>query len=318
MANRFAIVFPGQGAQAVGMLSALAASERLVTDTYAEASDVLGFDLWQVTQHGPEQDLNQTATTQPALLAAGVAISRIWHNRSGASAAVCAGHSLGEYAALVHAGSLTFADAVRLVHERGLAMQAAVPVGEGAMAAILGLDDNTVHEVCAQVTAQQVVTAANLNATGQVVIAGHASAVERAIAAAKAAGAKRAVMLAVSVPSHCPLMQPAAEKMHELLAATPIQPPSIPVLHNVTAAQANNVVEIRKLLEAQLVSPVRWVDIVLEIAHQGITRILEFGPGQVLAGLHKRIRTHRGMLETLPVSDPASLAIALAATHQIE
>jgi [acyl-carrier-protein] S-malonyltransferase len=308
-------VFPGQGSQSVGMLAGLASAYPLVGDTFAEASAALGFDLWRLVQEGPPDHLNLTHNTQPAMLAVGVAVWRVWEQQGGTRPAYLAGHSLGEYAALVVGGAIDFADAVRLVAERGRLMQAAVPEGTGAMAAILGLDDDQVRAACAQAAAGEVVEPVNFNSPGQVVIAGHAGAVARAVEAAKLAGAKRAVPLPVSVPSHCALMRPAAEQLAQRLAATAVRMPAIPVLHNVDVAVAPTVDAIRDRLARQLHSPVRWVETVQRLAAEGVVLIVEAGPGKVLAGLSKRIDKN---LETVAVYDPESLAAALEAAHARE
>jgi len=304
-----AIVFPGQGSQAVGMLSELAASYPLVNETFAQASDVLGYDLWTLTQDGPEDELNRTDRTQPAMLAAGVAVWRVWQQAGGAVPGVMAGHSLGEYTALVCAGAMDFADAISLVEQRGRYMQSAVPAGVGAMAAILGLDDATVADVCNRAAAGEVVSPVNFNSPGQVVIAGNADAVQRAIGLAKEAGAKRALPLAVSVPSHCALMQSAAEQLAGSLVQTGISAPSIPVIQNVDAARHDQPNAIRDNLKKQLYSPVQWVLTVQNMGGQGVTRIVEAGPGKVLAGLCKRIDKS---IASAAVFDPDSLSAALA------
>jgi len=304
-----AFLFPGQGSQAVGMLADLAAAFPQVRDTFAEASEVLGFDLWRLVQQGPETELNQTANTQPALLAAGVAVWRVWYGQTRICPAWMAGHSLGEYTALVCAESLAFPDAVRLVAQRGRLMQTAVPEGKGAMAAILGLEDHVVVGICNQVgAADGLVAAANFNAPGQVVIAGEAEAVEKACEAAKAAGAKRAVRLAVSVPSHCELMRPAAEKMAQLLEETPLRTPRVAVVHNVDVGTHAAPEVIRVLLAQQLYSPVRWSDTIRFLHDQGVDRFVEAGPGKVLTGLNRRIVKS---CQTLPIYDPATLDIAM-------
>jgi [acyl-carrier-protein] S-malonyltransferase len=308
-------VFPGQGSQAVGMLAELAAAYPLVGDTFAEASAALGLDLWRLVQEGPAEELNLTHNTQPAMLAAGVAVWRVWQQQGGVQPAYLAGHSLGEYTALVAGGAIAFADAVRLVAERGRLMQAAVPEGTGAMAAILGLDDDQVRAACAQAAAGEVVEAVNFNSPGQVVIAGHAGAVARAVEAAKAAGAKRAVTLPVSVPSHCALMRPAAERLAQRLASMAVRVPQIPVLHNVDVAVASTADAVRDRLARQLHSPVRWAETVKRLAAEGVTLVVEAGPGKVLAGLNKRIDKN---LESVAAYDPASLAAALEAAHARE
>jgi len=303
-----AMVFPGQGSQSVGMLAALSDSAAEVTATFAEASSVLDYDLWQLVRDGPEEQLNSTDRTQPAMLAAGVAVWRAWQGRGGARPALMAGHSLGEYTALVCAGALDFAAAIALVAERGRCMQSAVPAGVGAMAAILGLDDAAVAAVCEQSAGGDIVSPVNFNSPGQVVIAGHAAAVERAVAAAKTAGARRAVLLPVSVPSHCALMEPAAQAFAAQLAATPMRMPDIPVVQNVDASSHDSVEAIRDSLSRQLYSPVQWVRTVEAMAARGITRIIEAGPGKVLTGLNKRIDAN---INSAAVLDPASLDSAL-------
>ncbi|MAT64586.1 MAG: [acyl-carrier-protein] S-malonyltransferase [Gammaproteobacteria bacterium] len=303
-----AYVFPGQGSQSVGMLAELAAAHPVVGETFAEASEVLGYDLWQLTQDGPAEQLNQTDRTQPAMLAAGVAVWRVLAQATDKRPALLAGHSLGEYSALVCAGVLEFPAAVKLVESRARFMQEAVPAGAGAMAAILGLDDDAVREVCRQAADGEVVEPVNFNAPGQVVIAGDAAAVERAVVQAKAAGAKRAVPLPVSVPSHCSLMQPAAEALSAELARADLRPPSIDVIHNVDVHSHSDANEIRELLARQLHNPVRWVETVRHMQAEGVTRLVECGPGKVLAGLNKRIVKD---MTALPVYDPASLDAAL-------
>ena len=306
----FAIVFPGQGSQAVGMLAELAAEHPQVSETFAEASEALGYDLWQLVQNGPDTDLNQTDKTQPAMLAAGIACWRVWQAAEGATPAFVAGHSLGEYTALVASGALDFAIAIKLVEQRGQLMQAAVPEGEGAMAAILGLTDEQVITACADAAQGDVVQAVNFNAPGQVVIAGAAAAVQRAADQAKEAGAKRALLLPVSVPSHCDLMKPAAEKLSTALAEIELATPGIKVIHNVDVASHEDGAAIKEILAAQLFSPVRWVETIQTLSVAGVESIVECGPGKVLAGLNKRI--DRGMTAS-PVFDAKSLAAALDA-----
>jgi len=306
----FAIVFPGQGSQAVGMLAELAGEYSQVTDTFAEASEVLGYDLWNLIQNGPDTELNQTDKTQPAMLAAGIACWRVWQAAEGAAPAFVAGHSLGEYTALVASGALDFATAIKLVEKRGQLMQAAVPEGEGAMAAILGLTDDQVKTACSEAAQGDVVQAVNFNAPGQVVIAGAAGAVQRATDLAKEAGAKRALILPVSVPSHCDLMKPAAEKLAEEFASIDLATPSIKVIHNVDVASHDDAAAIKEVLAAQLYSPVRWVETIQALAANGVDTIVECGPGKVLAGLNKRIDRD---MNALPVFDTASLAKALEA-----
>ncbi|MBP6807281.1 MAG: ACP S-malonyltransferase [Chromatiaceae bacterium] len=312
MSKQIAIIFPGQGSQSVGMLGELATSWPLVRETFAEASDTLGMDLWQVSSQGPKELLDRTDITQPAMLAAGVAVWRIWNQAGGLAPAWMAGHSLGEFTALVCAGALGFGDAVALVAQRGRFMQEAVPAGAGAMAAVLGLADDQVVAVCAQAAQGGILEPVNFNSPGQVVIAGEVAAVERGIAAAKAAGAKRAVLLPVSVPSHCALMRPAAERLAATLAAITLKTPRIPVLHNVTVDAVVDPAAIRDRLVRQLYSPVRWVETVRCLADQGVGLLLEAGPGKVLTGLTKRIDDR---LEALAVLDPKSLALALEATN---
>lgn len=311
MTQQLAVFFPGQGSQAVGMLDALAESHPSVKHTFEEASDALGRDLWSLVGQGPKEDLDRTENTQPAMLAAGVAVWRVWQQSGGRPATVMAGHSLGEYAALVAAGALGFADGIRLAADRARFMQDAVPAGEGAMAAVLGLEDARVVALCAEQVQGDVLSAVNFNSPGQVVIAGSAAAVARAIDAAKAAGAKRALPLPVSVPSHCALMRPAAERLAERLADVALAVPSVPVIHNVNVAPAGDVESLRRLLVEQLYSPVRWVETVASVAAQGVTTALECGPGKVLTGLNKRIADN---LTTLPVFDPKTLDAALEAT----
>lgn len=284
-----AIVFPGQGSQSIGMLGALATDYSQVIDTFDLASDVLGYDLWQLVQDGPGDELNETDKTQPAMLAAGVSVWRVWQDAGGPAPALMAGHSLGEYTALVCAGALDFQDAVSLVAERGRCMQSAVPAGSGAMAAILGLDDAAVAAVCEQAASGEVVSPVNYNSPGQVVIAGSTGAVLRAMTLAKETGAKRAVQLPVSVPSHCALMQPAAEQFAARLNATVIKTPSFKVMQNVDATLHDDPETIRENLSRQLYSPVQWVASVQAMGKQGVTRIIEAGPGKVLTGLCKRI-----------------------------
>ncbi|MDH5183905.1 MAG: ACP S-malonyltransferase [Gammaproteobacteria bacterium] len=304
-----AFVFPGQGSQSVGMLAELAESFPIVKQTYQEASDVLGYDLWKLISEGPVEELNQTHITQPALLAAGIAVWRVWQQKGGAQPVVLAGHSLGEYTALVAAGAISFVDAIALVAERGKYMQEAVPAGEGGMAAILGLDDDKVIAVCEQAADGEIVSAVNFNSPGQVVIAGQASAVDRAIEIAKEAGAKRALKLAVSAPSHCALMQPAAKRLAERLASIEIQPPSIPVINNADVSMTTDADAIRDALVRQLYSPVRWVESVEKMSSDGVDRLIECGPGKVLVGLNKRIVK---TMSAAAIFDIATLDAALA------
>jgi len=305
---KLAFVFPGQGSQSVGMMQGWG-DRADVRATFAEASDALGQDLWSLATDGPADLLNQTVNTQPAMLAADIAAWRVWQAAGGATPALLAGHSLGEYAALVAAGALNFADAIKLVRFRAEAMQAAVPEGVGAMAAILGLDDDAVRAVCADAAAGEVVEAVNLNSPGQVVIAGNKAAVERAMALAKEKGAKRALPLPVSVPSHSSLMLPAAEKLLAHLQGIAIATPTIPVLHNTDVQSHSEPHAIRAALAKQLHTPVRWVETVQALKAAGIERVIECGPGKVLAGLAKRIDDS---LPAVALVDEASLAAALS------
>ena len=289
MTEKFAVVFPGQGSQSVGMLSELFDSHTVVQQTFTEASDALGLDLWAMIKDGPAEQLNQTHNTQPAMLASGIAVWRALNEAGIPAPAKMAGHSLGEYTALVAAGSLDFSDAIKLVAERGRLMQQAVPEGEGAMAAILGLDDDQVRSICLDAADGQVVEAVNFNSPGQVVIAGNKTAVERAMGLAKEAGAKRALPLPVSAPSHCALMKPAAEKLSESLALITVKLPELPVIHNVNVAPATSPDEVSSLLAQQLYSPVRWVETIQSLKNEDINLVVEAGPGKVLTGLCKRI-----------------------------
>jgi [acyl-carrier-protein] S-malonyltransferase len=292
------------------MLAELGAQQSVIVDTFAEASSALGYDLWALTQNGPEEQLNQTDKTQPAILAASVAIWRLWLAEGGAQPAFVAGHSLGEYSALVAAGSLPFADAVKLVELRGQLMQQAVPAGQGGMAAILGLDDADVLAACAEASQGDVVSAVNFNAPGQVVIAGSAAAVERAIEACKAKGAKRAMALPVSVPSHCDLMRPVAERFAASVEAIAWQAPQIPLVQNVSAAVVADLDALKRDLLAQLYSPVRWVESMVALGERGVTSLVECGPGKVLSGLNKRCV--KG-INTYNLDTPEAFAAARAA-----
>lgn len=305
-----AAVFPGQGSQSVGMLAELLPQYPEIKQAFIEASEVLDYDLWELIQTGPEERLNATERTQPALLATGVALWRVWLAQNGLRPAYMAGHSLGEYTALVCAGALDFKTAIKLVAFRGQAMQQAVPVGVGAMAAILGLEDEAVRQACTEAARNQVVQAVNFNSPGQVVIAGQKTAVERAMEICKAKGAKRAMLLPVSVPSHCALMKPAAERLGVMLSATTLRAPGIPVVHNVDVAVHPEAEAIREVLKAQLYSPVRWVETVEFLVKQGVSRLVEFGPGRVLSGLTKRINKS---VEAYPVYDVQTLQTALVA-----
>ena len=306
--TQIAFVFPGQGSQTVGMLTELAATYPRVEETFREASDALGYDLWQLVSQGPAEELNKTWQTQPALLAASVAIYRVWQQQGGEKPVLMAGHSLGEYSALVCAGVLNFADAVKLVELRGKLMQEAVPEGTGAMQAIIGLDDAAIRKACEESAQGQVVSPVNFNSPGQVVIAGNKEAVERAGAACKAAGAKRALPLPVSVPSHCALMKPAADKLAVALESITFNAPAVPVINNVDVKAETDAAAIRHALVRQLYSPVRWTESVEAMAAQGVTQLLEMGPGKVLTGLTKRIVDS---LTAAAVNDTASLTAAL-------
>ena len=283
-----AFVFPGQGSQKVGMLAEFA-DVTIVRDTYAQASHVLGYDLWELSQNGPQEELNMTEVTQPLLLTASVALWRLWNDKGGAKPSLMAGHSLGEFSALVCADVIDFADAVDLVRKRGQFMQSAVPVGIGAMAAIIGLDDDQVDAACAAVADGECVNGVNYNSPGQVVIAGHASAVERAMAACKEAGAKRALPLPVSAPFHTDLMRPAGEELAKVVEQMAFSAPSIPVVHNVSIAPEQDPAAIKALVVEQIFSPVPWTQCVQYMASQGVTDIVECGAGKVLSGLNKRI-----------------------------
>ncbi|AXL51580.1 ACP S-malonyltransferase [Paraburkholderia caffeinilytica] len=300
---KFAFVFPGQGSQSVGMLNAFA-DHAVVRETVQEASDALNQDLGKLIAEGPADDLNLTTNTQPVMLTAAYAIYRAWLQAGGPKPAIVAGHSLGEYTALVAAGAIAFRDAVPLVRFRAQAMQTAVPVGVGGMAAILGLDDDTVRAVCAEASVAGVVEAVNFNAPAQVVIAGHKAAVEKACEVAKAKGAKRALPLPVSAPFHSSLLKPASDQLREYLASVDVQVPSIPVINNVDVAVVNEPAKIKDALVRQAAGPVRWVESVQAMAAQGVTHVIECGPGKVLAGLTKRID---GNLVGASVFDPASL-----------
>ncbi len=306
--TKIAVVFPGQGSQALGMLSDLAAAHPVVEATFAEASSALGYDLWQLVQQGPVEELNKTWQTQPALLAASVAIWRVWQQEKGAEPALMAGHSLGEYSALVCAGVLDFKQAISLVELRGKLMQEAVPEGTGAMYAIIGLDNEAIAKACEESAQGQVVSPVNFNSPGQVVIAGNKEAVERAGAACKAAGAKRALPLPVSVPSHCALMKPAADKMAVALDQVTFSQPQYPVVNNVDVKVETQAEAIRSALIRQLYNPVRWTESVEYIAQQGVEQLIEVGPGKVLTGLTKRIVD---TLTATAVNDTASLTAAL-------
>jgi len=309
----FAATFPGQGSQSVGMLSGLSAICAEVRSTFEEASDALGYDLWNLTQEGPERRLNATEQTQPAMLAAGVAVWRCWEARGGPRPGIAAGHSLGEYSALVAFGALGFPDAVRTVAARGRFMQEAVPEGEGGIAAIIGLDDDTVVALCEGVRSKAGlghVSAVNFNAPGQVAIAGTSRAIDAAIGEARAAGARRAIRLPMSVPVHCPLMAPATARLEAVLAAVVIESPEVPILHNVDVAPRSRGPSIRSALSAQLANPVRWHRTVVTLRERGAAAMVEFGPGRVLTGLARRIDR---AIEAKTVHDAKSLDAALDA-----
>ncbi|MDR5898031.1 ACP S-malonyltransferase [Halomonas vilamensis] len=308
MSQPLALIFPGQGSQQLGMLRELAERYSVVGTTFEEASDALGYDLWKVVQEGPEESLNATACTQPALLASSIAVWRVWQELEGPRPGVMAGHSLGEYSAMVCAGVLGFAEGIKLVRLRGEAMQEAVPAGQGAMAAILGLDNAAVEAACEKAAQGDVVSAVNYNAPGQVVIAGSKPAVERAIAACQEAGAKRAMPLPVSVPSHCALMKPAAEQLSAVIGKIDLRAPRYSVIQNVDAQAHADIDTLRTRLVEQLYQPVRWTDCVEAMSAQGAKAFIECGPGKVLTGLNKRIvRGSKG----LAVNDPDSLDAAL-------
>ena len=303
--KKFAMVFPGQGSQTVGMLEELAGDYPIVQETFKQASEVLGYDLWQLVQEGPAEELNKTWQTQPALLTASVAVYRVWQQKyPELKPEVMAGHSLGEYSALVCAGVLDFQDAVKLVELRGKLMQQAVPEGTGAMYAIIGLDNDAIINACKQAEQGEVVSAVNFNSPGQVVIAGAKAAVERAAALCKEAGAKRALPLAVSVPSHCALMKPAADQLSVSLESITLKAPVVAVLNNVDVKAETDAVAIRNALVRQLYSPVRWTETVEKMAQNGVEVLVEVGPGKVLNGLAKRIVDS---LQAVSVNDVKSL-----------
>jgi len=306
--TKFAFVFPGQGSQSRGMMNGYA-DFPVVRNTFAEASDVLKQDLWQLVADGSDDDLNSTVNTQPIMLTAGVAVYRAWQSQNGAMPAIMAGHSLGENTALVAAGALSFTDALPLVRYRAQCMQQAVPEGVGGIAAILGLDDETVRAVCIEGAQGEVLEAVNYNSPGQVVIAGNRAAVERGMQLAKVKGAKRAIMLPMSVPSHCILLKGAAEQLRGYLANVAVRVPAIPVLHNADVKSYSDGAMIKDALVRQLYSPVRWVETVLEFGKHGITHNAECAPGKVLAGLNKRIATDQ---QALAINDGAALTLALA------
>lgn len=308
--HNLAFVFPGQGSQKIGMLADLAANYSVVGATFAEASEVLGYDLWELVQNGSQDDINMTERTQPLLLTASVAVWRVWQEKNGATPAYLAGHSLGEWSALVCAGVVAFKDAVKIVQLRGKYMQEAVPAGQGGMAAIIGLADELILKACADAAEGEVVSAVNFNSPGQVVIAGSAAAVERASALCKEAGAKRALPLPVSAPFHTSLMKPAADRLAQLIQDTAFVAPVIPVVHNVTAKTELDPQKIRDLMIEQIYSAVRWVDCVNTLAGLGVNTTVECGPGKVLSGLNKRIN---GDLITLSIEKSDEVDAVLAA-----
>ena len=297
-------IFPGQGSQSIGMLAELSKNYSEVKQTFEQASSIIGEDLWEICQHGPDQKLNDTRITQPAMLCAGVSVWRVWQSQAGIQPAFMAGHSLGEYTALVCSGKLDFEDAVKLVNERAHQMQAAVPVGEGAMAAVLGLEDEAVKQACQSASLKGVVEPVNFNAPGQVVIAGVTAAVQLALEQAKEMGAKRAVLLPVSVPSHCSLMRPAADALASMLENIELQESVIPVVQNTDGLAHDNAQQICENLKQQLYKPVLWVDSINAMHNQGITQFVECGPGKVLGGLLKRII--KGV-DILSINSPDSL-----------
>lgn len=305
--NTLAFVFPGQGSQQVGMLNSIALKFPLIEETFREASSALGMDLWELVQHGPENILKETMNTQPALLTAGVALWRVWQSQGGPMPALLAGHSLGEYTALVCANALSFPDGVRLVAQRGRLMQDAVPKGSGAMAAVIGLENDILQEICHSAEQDEVVAPVNFNAIGQTVIAGSTSAVERAVIQAKAKGG-RVIMLPVSVPSHCELMRPAAEKLAIELANVKIGSPEISLVHNVDLQTCSHPDDIRERLVKQLYFPVRWVETIQRFVHDGIQVVIECGPGKVLSGLVKRTSP---TLKPIGIETPLDLTSAL-------
>ncbi|CAM4123048.1 ACP S-malonyltransferase [Vibrio neonatus] len=305
--SKFAIVFPGQGSQSLGMLADLGEQFDVVKQTFAEASEVLGYDLWALIQDGPAEDLNQTHRTQPALLAASVAIWRVWNEQGLATPELVAGHSLGEYSALVCAGVIDFKQAIKLVELRGQLMQEAVPAGTGAMYAIIGLADDAIAKACEEAAQGEVVSPVNFNSPGQVVIAGNKAAVERAGVLCKEAGAKRALPLPVSVPSHCALMKPAADRLAEALKDLEFNAPTLPVINNVDVVAETDPAKIKDALVRQLYCPVRWTEGVVSMHEQGVEKLFELGPGKVLTGLTKRIVKS---LTAAAVNDTASLEAA--------
>ncbi len=307
--NNLAFIFPGQGSQKVGMLAEIAKEHSVVEETFAEASSILGYDLWALVQNGPQEELNLTERTQPMLLTASVALWRAWQQQNGSEPALMAGHSLGEWSALVCAGVVDFKDAVKLVQLRGKYMQEAVPAGVGSMAAIIGLDDAAIIESCAQAAEDEVVSAVNFNSPGQVVIAGNTGAVDRACALCKEKGAKRAQLLAVSAPFHSSLLKPAADRLAQDIAAITFKAPAIPVVHNVNAATQTDPEGIKTLMIEQIYHPVLWVECMSALTKQGINTCVECGPGKVLSGLTKRIDRS---VSSLSIESPDALSEAVA------
>ncbi|MGP1953551.1 MAG: ACP S-malonyltransferase [Arsenophonus sp. NC-TX2-MAG3] len=305
--SNFAMIFPGQGSQSLGMLANLAKEFTVVEETFAESSNILEYDLWDLIQNGSEEELNKTWKTQPALLSASVAIFRVWQKKKGKMPTLMAGHSLGEYSALVCADVIDFKSAVKLVELRGRLMQEAVPIGMGAMYVIIGLDNESILASCQQASQDQVVSAVNFNSPGQIVIAGEKSAVKRAVALCKAAGAKRTLPLAISAPSHCVLMQPTAKKLAEALEEIVFNKPNIPIVNNVDVKIENSVEGIRHALVRQLYNPVRWLETIEFMAEHGIVQVLEIGPGKILTGLTKHIVS---TINSVAINDTASLNAA--------
>jgi [acyl-carrier-protein] S-malonyltransferase len=287
--TNLAFVFPGQGSQKIGMLAELAEQNPIIEKTFNEASEVLGYDMWQLIQQGEQDEINLTQRTQPILLTCSVAIWRLWNEKQGTLPNQMAGHSLGEWSALVCANVIDFADALKIVEARGKYMQQAVPVGQGTMAAIIGLDDQTILKACSEASCLGVVDAVNFNAPGQVVIAGSNDAVERAMEICKSAGAKRALPLPVSAPFHTSLMKPAADNLAEMVNAVSFRAPEVPIMHNVHAKNENDPQVIKALMLEQIYSPVKWVDCVKQLKESGASTLVECGPGKVLSGLAKRI-----------------------------
>lgn len=307
MSKKIAFVFPGQGSQSVGMLSVLAATYPSIQDTFAQASEILGYDLWQLSQNGPEEKLDQTEMTQPIVLCADVAIWRLWRQEKGSKPQMMVGHSLGEYAALVCAEALDFSSALHLVAERGRLMQEAVPEGKGAMLAVIGLDAKPLQMLCQTVAQGQVLAPANYNAPGQIVVAGETEAIERLFLAAKQAGAKLVKRVAMSVPSHCDLMKPAAQKLAHYLQTVTIKTPTISVLNNVDMKVEKDPDRIKDALVRQLYHPIPWVELIQSLEAQGVEQMVECGPAKVLAGLNKRITS----IPTFSIQGPETFALAL-------